>query len=120
MEKIFQLNFQDTSNLNLKRVKESITTLSKDELNTAEPKLLKEFHIEKIAIENDELKFEKQIQIIKLDAGGGYSYRSNIGSQFAAVSYKIPVVKGKTSTLLMRPSNCSQNYYVTEEINVDD
>jgi hypothetical protein len=120
MEKTFQRNFQEASNDNARQIKETIVVLGKDKLDSVKPKLLKNYQLEKVAIENNEAKFEKTVEIIRLDSGHGYGSNSSGRRQFAAVVYKIPIVNGKVSTFQLKPSKYYTDRLVTEEINYDE
>jgi hypothetical protein len=116
MDIIFQENFIVVSDEKERQVKEIIRGLSKDKLNTAKPGLLKDFQFEEIAIEQDENKFDKRVEIIRLNAGQAYGFNPGRQQQFAAVVYKIPILEGNATTFQLKPSNYSPKNF-TEEIN---
>jgi len=116
MDIIFQENFKVVSDEKDRQVKEIIRGLSKDKLNTAKPGLLKDFQFEEVAIEQDENKFDKRVEIIRLDAGQSYGFNPGRQQQFAAVVYKIPILEGNSTTFQLKPSSYSPKNF-TEEIN---
>jgi hypothetical protein len=120
MNKIFENDFNGVSDNKLRQVKEIIGGLSEDKLDTAKPGLLKDFQFEKVGIEQNENKFDKRIEIIRLDTGQAYGFNPGRQRQFGAVVYKIPIVNGQSGTFQLKPSKYFANRLVTEEINCDE